>query len=73
MITTIPIQDWFSMFDKLRVKDYGSERINNPSNPKNYWGYRMHVTVEELLRDNDFIETIRSLVKKYSREVQRNL
>ena len=24
------------------------ETINDPTNPKHYWRYRMHVTVEEL-------------------------
>ncbi len=27
------------------------ETINDPTNPKHYWRYRMHVTVEELRAD----------------------
>jgi 4-alpha-glucanotransferase len=30
------------------------ERINDPANPKNYWQYRMHLTLEDLLSNHAF-------------------
>jgi 4-alpha-glucanotransferase len=54
MLTILPLQDWFSLDDTLRVEDPESERINIPSNPKHYWRYRMHITLEELFAKSQF-------------------
>ena len=54
MLTILPLQDWFSLDDSLRVEDPESERINIPSNPKHYWRYRMHLTLEELFAKTQF-------------------
>jgi 4-alpha-glucanotransferase len=32
-----------------RNPDVDAERINVPANPKNYWHYRMHLTLEQLM------------------------
>ena len=31
------------------------ETINDPTNPKHYWRYRMHVTVEDLCADRSLL------------------
>jgi 4-alpha-glucanotransferase len=43
------------------------ERINVPANPKNYWHYRMHLTLEQLLMADSLNEKIRALIKKERR------
>lgn len=48
-LAILPVQDYFAMDGELRLKDYASERINDPSNPNNRWAYRMHLTVGDLL------------------------
>ena len=30
------------------------EQINIPANPKHYWRYRMHLTLENLLQEKNF-------------------
>ena len=54
IITIIPLQDWFAMYDDFRRPDCGAERINDPANPSHYWRYRMHITIETLLQSAGF-------------------
>lgn len=49
MLTVIPIQDFLAADERFRSPDADTERINVPSNPENYWRYRIHLTVEQLL------------------------
>ncbi len=49
MFTVIPIQDFFAMDAKLCYPgNPEDERINVPSDSRNYWRYRMHITLENL-------------------------
>lgn len=54
MLTIFPLQDWLSVSDKLRRKNPKEERINIPADPKHNWNYRMHLTLEELLKEEEF-------------------
>lgn len=49
MLTILPLQDWLSTDSELRRPDPTEEQINIPSNPRHYWRYRMHLTLEKLL------------------------
>lgn len=62
MLTIIPIQDWFAMDDTVKRKDIEVERINVPADPHNYWRYRMHITLEDLMAADSFNEKIISLI-----------
>ena len=42
------------MSEELRSDNVADERINNPANPKHYWRYRMHLPLEQLLKEGDF-------------------
>ncbi|HLW08914.1 MAG TPA: 4-alpha-glucanotransferase [Fermentimonas sp.] len=61
MWVILPWQDWLSVDSKLRKPDYESERINVPANPNNYWRYKMHISLDDLLKESEFNETIRNL------------
>ncbi|MDR1544159.1 MAG: 4-alpha-glucanotransferase [Prevotellaceae bacterium] len=50
MFAIIPLQDYMAMESSTANPDFQSERINNPDNPDNFWCYRMHLTLEELLQ-----------------------
>ena len=63
MLTILPLQDWTAIDENLRNPDPLSERINDPANPRHYWRYRMHMTLETLLGSTGFNEKVRSLVK----------
>jgi 4-alpha-glucanotransferase len=40
--------------ESLRRSDPNEERINVPANPKHYWRYRMHISLEQLLKEEKF-------------------
>jgi 4-alpha-glucanotransferase len=61
MWVILPWQDWLSIDQFLRNKDITAERINVPANPENYWRYRMHISLEQLLTETDLNNTIKSL------------
>jgi 4-alpha-glucanotransferase len=67
MWTIIPFQDWISVDGELRWKQTFNERINDPANPENHWKYRMHITLEELLKKDDFNSLIKSMVSQAGR------
>lgn len=54
MFTILPLQDWLGMSEELRKADAESERINEPANPRHYWRYRMHISLEELKAASSF-------------------
>lgn len=63
----LPIQDWMAMDAQVRNEDVMSERINDPSNPDNYWRYRMHLTLEELLSRADFNQLVKNTISHNGR------
>jgi len=63
MLTIIPLQDYLAMDSRLCSGDAASERINDPSNSKNPWKYRMPVTLEQLCRETEFNEKLFSLIR----------
>jgi 4-alpha-glucanotransferase len=56
------LQDILGMHETIRRHDPHEERINIPSNPKHYWRYRMHLTLEELLKQKEFNEELKGYV-----------
>ena len=67
MLCLLSLQDWLAIDEKLRLPDANAERINIPANPRHYWRYRMHLTIEQLLKSDDFNETVKTLVKQSGR------
>ena len=67
MLCLLSLQDWLSIDEKLRLPDADAERINIPANPRHYWRYRMHLTIEQLLASEDFNQTVKELVKNSGR------
>ncbi len=67
MLTILPLQDWLSTDGKIRKQDYDSERINIPANPRHYWRYRMHLSIEDLINNQEFIDKIKDLIAKSGR------
>jgi 4-alpha-glucanotransferase len=62
MFAILPLQDWLAIDERLRLADPDAERINIPADPNHYWRYRMHLTLEQLLSEDEFNEQVRSLV-----------
>ena len=68
MLTILPLQDWFSLEPSLRVEDVDSERINIPANPKHYWRWRMHITLEDMLANESFNQKIADMIARSGRK-----
>ena len=58
----LPWQDWMGMDSTLRNENPLAERINVPSNPHNFWCYRMHMTLEKLLKEDHFNNKIKGMI-----------
>ncbi|MFC2621876.1 MAG: 4-alpha-glucanotransferase [Prevotella denticola] len=67
MLCILGIQDWMSIDENLRLADPNAERINIPANPKHYWRYRMHVSIEDLMKNNAFNEQVTDLINQAGR------
>lgn len=67
MLCVIPLQDYLSTDEKLRRQNHKEEVINEPSNPRHYWRYRMHLTLEQLQGANEFNERLRTMVTSAGR------
>ncbi len=67
MFCLLSFQDWMSIDGELRLKDDSRERINVPANPRNYWRYRMHMSVEQLMQADGLNQHIYRLIKEAGR------
>ena len=67
MLCLLSLQDWMAIDEKLRLPDADAERINIPANPRHYWRYRMHLTIEQLMAADDFNDAIRTLISQSGR------
>ena len=68
MLCLISFQDWMSIDEKLRLPDENAERINIPANPRHYWRYRMHLSIEQLLAADDLNNEISTLIIQSGRK-----
>ena len=68
MLCIMALQDWMSIDGDWRNKNVEEERINVPANPKHYWRYRMHLSLEELMKADSLNEKIKELIKQTDRE-----
>ena len=69
MLCILSLQDWFAMDERLRLPNADAERINIPANPRHYWRYRMHVTIEQLLADKEYNDNIKEMIDECGRRV----
>lgn len=63
----LPLQDWLSIDAQRRHPDAAQERINIPAEPRHYWRYRMHVTIEALQEAREFNQSVAELVETSGR------
>jgi 4-alpha-glucanotransferase len=68
MLTVLPLQDWLSMDGSLRRQNPDEERINVPANPRHYWRYRMHLSIEQLLAATEFNEAVTDMITASGRK-----
>jgi 4-alpha-glucanotransferase len=67
MWVIFPIQDLLAMDEELRREDFEAERINIPAVAQHYWRYRIHITLEKLLKANSFNAEMRRMISHSGR------
>lgn len=69
MWAIFPLQDLLALKEEYTTRPAKEETINDPTNPKHYWRYRKHVTLESLMMDKELQATIKSLSLESGRSV----
>jgi len=67
MWSIFQLQDLLGMDAQVRRANPDEERINVPANPKHYWRYRMHLTLESLLQADSFNDMLKAFVVRAGR------
>jgi 4-alpha-glucanotransferase len=62
MWSIFQLQDIVSINERLKQEDANTERINDPADPNHYWRYRMHLTLEELIKQKWFSDEFKGYV-----------
>ena len=67
MWSIFQLQDIMGTDPVIRREDHLSERINIPAVSNHFWRYRMHITLEQLLKENEFNEELKKYVEASGR------
>lgn len=67
MWAIFPIQDILATDGDLRYKNIQEERINIPAIAQNYWRYRLHVKIEDLIKNKKFSSDFLSMITSSGR------
>ena len=67
MWSIFQLQDLFGMSASLRRENPADERINLPSDPDHIWNYRMHIDLEDLVKEKEFNAEIKGYVETSGR------
>ena len=67
MWSIFQLQDIMGSSATLRRNNANEERINIPANPKHYWRYRMHLTLEKLIEETDFNQDLKTNINDSGR------
>lgn len=67
MWSIFQLQDLLGSSAELRRTDPADERINIPANPRHYWRYRMHLSLDALQQATDFNKDLSDLLQASGR------
>ncbi len=63
MWSVFQLQDLLGIDENIRRENPNDERINIPANPKHYWCYRMHLSLEELQKQDAFNHELKKSIQ----------
>lgn len=67
MWSVFQLQDFLAMSECLRLEDPYAERINIPGDPNHYWRFRMHLPIEELIKNDTFNQDLKYMISANNR------
>jgi 4-alpha-glucanotransferase len=62
MWTIFQLQDFLGMSETIRRPNPHEERINVPAISRHYWKYRMHITLEQLIKEKEFNDEVKEYI-----------
>lgn len=68
-----PMQDLMALRDTYLTRPANEETINDPTNPRHYWRFRMHVRLEDLLSDSALITSLQQMLLASARTSPNDL
>ncbi len=68
MWTTFPIQDLIAIDGDLRWDNTQEEQINQPSNVRHKWRFRMRQSIKELQNADEFNRLLKQLIQESGRD-----
>lgn len=68
MWTTFPIQDLIAIDGDLRWHKTQEEQINEPSNVRHKWRFRMHQSIDDLKKADKFNHLLKTLIEESGRK-----
>lgn len=63
MWAVFQLQDLLGIDEEIRRENPNDERINIPANPKHYWCYRMHLSLEQLQEQTSFNNQLKKYIQ----------
>ena len=66
-LAVFPAQDLLALVEEYAQRPAEEETINDPTNPKHYWRFRLHVRLEDMLANTVWLSDIRQLVNEAAR------
>ena len=67
MLCILSLQDWLAIDSGLRSSKLREERVNNPNDPYNRWQWRMHLTIDDLLKADRFNQKLQTMITRSRR------
>jgi 4-alpha-glucanotransferase len=67
MWSIFQLQDLLGMSEKLRRQNPHEERINVPANSNHYWNFRIHLGLEQLIKEKEFNEEMKDYITNSGR------
>ena len=62
MWSIFQLQDLLGMNATIRRNDPNEERINNPADNNHIWNYRMHINLEDLIKETKFNDELKGYI-----------
>jgi 4-alpha-glucanotransferase len=57
------MQDILALNGDIRLENPADERINVPANPNHVWNYRMHISLEDLMKQQSLNDDLKAMIK----------
>lgn len=67
MWTIFQMQDLLGISPKLCRENPHEERINDPSNSEASWRYRLHINMEDLIKEDEFNDEVKNFIEQSGR------